>query len=78
MLKEIISLRKLGIYSIIPILSLAHIPDLFHSTDLLRLITLLVGTIVMLYINKNNFLVKNLLQLVPFLLITIYKLDLMN
>ena len=75
MLKKIISLRKLGIYSIIPILSLAHIPDLFHSTDLLRLITLLVGTIVMLYINKNNFLVKNLLQLVPFLLITIYLIN---
>lgn len=75
MLKEIISLRKLGIYSIIPILSLAHIPNLFHSTDLLRLITLLTGTIFMLYINKNNFLVKNLLQLVPFLLIIIYLIN---
>ena len=72
MLKKIIGLRNLGIYSIIPILSLAHIPNLFHSTDLLRLITLLIATIVMLYLNKNNFLVKNLLQLVPFLLIIIY------
>lgn len=72
LLKKIIGLRNLGIYSIIPILSLAHIPNLFYSTDLLRLITLLIATIVMLYLNKNNFLVKNLLQLVPFLLIVIY------
>ena len=72
MTKKIIALKNLGIYSIIPILSIAQAPSFLHSTDLLRVITLLIATTIALYLNKANFAIKNLLQAVPFLLIIIY------
>jgi len=74
-LKKTFSSGFLGMYMVIPILALSQVPQLFYSTDLLRLSNLLFFTLIVLLCNYKYLQINQLIQAIPILLILIYSFN---
>jgi len=62
-------------YVVIPVIALSQIPNTFHSSDLFRLTSLLVFTILILLFNQKYFNINHIIQILPIILILIYSVN---
>ena len=75
MLKEKISKNSLGLFTILPILSLFQISNVTYGPDILKLSLLLILVLIILIVYKNYFIIRSTIQLIPFILIITYSIN---
>lgn len=65
----------MGLFTILPILSLFQISNVTYGPDILKLSLLLILVLIILIVYKNYFIIRSTIQLIPFILIITYSIN---